>query len=289
MHPSAWNHPSVAHEVPLISFYSSTRPTNKPTEASINYASLLPTIAILNSNESKAPSSRRKQSDLPTDVSRPSIRRMPTSMQPNAWNYVTQFPLQHPSDKIPTQNAYTLMRPAYDPSATPDGYPTMIPIEATLNGTATKSPSAKSLKVSQPSVYQISKPSNTDTTQGKPQSASPSKDNSTLAKHQPLNPKQPSTSNYATDFPSAPQNLTANSPTQSGYSFMTPYSAIPSRSITYSSGNMEKNRVDGRGGGKAKVGAAAAAFIALPLIGFLGYKRRNASQDGGNDVKLDDI
>lgn len=291
MQPSAWNYPSVAHEIPLRRSYSSTRPANKPLEASIHYPSLLPTIAVLNSNETKAPSSRRNASDLPINVSRPSIRRMPTSMQPNAWNYVTQFPLQYPSDKTPTQNAYYLMRPAYDPSANPDKYPTMIPIEAMPNGTATRAPSAKTLQVSHPSFYQVSKPSHTDTTQDKPQSARPSKDNSTPAQatHQPLNPKQPRTSNYATDFPSAPLNLTSNSPPPSGDSFMTPYSAIPSRSISYRPGNMEKIRVDGRGGGKAKVGAAAAALIALPLIGFLGYKHRNAPQDGGNDVKLDDI
>lgn len=278
MQPSAWNYPNIAHEVPLRSSNLSTRPVNKPSAAPINHSSLSPTKAILNRNATEAPSTHRNKSDVPINASNPSIGRLPS-----AWSSVTQYPLQYPRDNVPTQSAYSSMRPSNKPVATVIDYPIKIPLMAPLKRNATKKPSANRIETSlplevyHPSFHQTFKPSQTNKTKGKP------------SKLKSAPPMEHSTSNYPTRFPSVYQNINTNTPTLSSDSAMTPNSALPSTSTSYGSANSEKMRIDRKEGGKAKVGAAAAALLALPLIGFLGYKRRNAPQDGGNDVKLDDI
>lgn len=283
MQPRAWNYPNMAHGVPLRKPHLSTAPVDKPSAAPINHPSLSPTKAVLNRNLTEAPTAHRNKSDVPINLSNPSIGQSPPSMHPSAWSSVTQYPLQHPSDKMPTQNSYSSIRPSNKPLAAVVNYPIKIPLIAPLKRNATKKPSGirmepyLPLEVYHPSFHQTFKPSHTDKTKGKPNKSK----SAPLIEH--------STSNHPTRFPSVHQTLTTNTPTLSKDSAMTPNSALPSRSTSYGSANSEKIRIDRREGGKAKVGAAAAALIALPLIGFLGYKRRNATQDGGNDIKLDDI
>jgi len=220
----------------------------------------------------------------------PNSTQIPTALQPNSMIAPQSPSIQKSTSYVPIKDAIFKSRePTRHPTGTPAAF---IPMSIFSPQFPSNQPSIKGSRVNDPAINTIPIYGVLNSTTGKPTVRLNSTDNATKAPFSFVqSPKSfnlsPTNGQLSDALPSAtiqkPISAT-QAPTQAPSLHAQKYTSIPAPFL------ITNGTVALKGSGKLKIGAAATALLALPLLGFFGYKRRRwARQATGAKMEAIDV